>query len=71
MPCPLLFMAPKANGVSPALAETPPSKRYISALTMVKGGGVMPAEYYVAWWNLENLFDEESVPALFSRQGRR
>ena len=30
---------------------------------MVKGGGVMPAEYYVAWWNLENLFDEENVPA--------
>ena len=31
----------------------------------------MPAEYYVAWWNLENLFDEENVPALFSPQGRR
>ena len=22
----------------------------------------MPAEYYVAWWNLENLFDEENAP---------
>jgi hypothetical protein len=44
------------------LAETLPSKRYISALTTVKGGGVMPAEYYVAWWNLENLFDEEIAP---------
>jgi len=28
---------------------------------MVKGGGVMPAEYYVAWWNLKNLFDEENA----------
>src|SRR5215211_7294772 len=43
-------------------AATPPSKRCISALTVVKGGGVMPAEYYVAWWNLENLFDEENAP---------
>ena len=23
----------------------------------------MPVEYYVAWWNLENLFDEENAPA--------
>jgi predicted extracellular nuclease len=22
----------------------------------------MPASYYVAWWNLENLFDEENAP---------
>ena len=22
----------------------------------------MPTEYYVAWWNLENLFDEENAP---------
>ena len=22
----------------------------------------MPADYYVAWWNLENLFDEENAP---------
>jgi hypothetical protein len=22
----------------------------------------MPATYYVAWWNLENFFDEESSP---------
>jgi hypothetical protein len=22
----------------------------------------MPATYYVAWWNLENLFDEENAP---------
>jgi hypothetical protein len=22
----------------------------------------MPSTYYVAWWNLENLFDEESSP---------
>ena len=29
---------------------------------MVKGGGAMPAEYNVAWWNLEDLFDEENAP---------
>lgn len=23
----------------------------------------MPATYYVAWWNVENLFDEENAPA--------
>jgi hypothetical protein len=23
----------------------------------------MPSTYYVAWWNLENLFDEENAPA--------
>lgn len=23
----------------------------------------MPSSYYVAWWNLENLFDEENAPA--------
>jgi predicted extracellular nuclease len=23
----------------------------------------MPSNYYVAWWNLENLFDEENAPA--------
>ena len=22
----------------------------------------MPTTYYVAWWNLENLFDEEHAP---------
>ena len=22
----------------------------------------MPSTYYVAWWNLENLFDEEGSP---------
>lgn len=22
----------------------------------------MPSTYYVAWWNLENLFDEENSP---------
>ena len=22
----------------------------------------MPSTYYVAWWNLENLFDEENAP---------
>ena len=39
-----------------------PTKRYISALTTLKGGGVMPAEYYEAWWNVENLFDKENAP---------
>ena len=24
--------------------------------------GRMPSTYYVAWWNLENLFDEEDSP---------
>ena len=22
----------------------------------------MPSTYYVAWWNVENLFDEENSP---------
>ncbi|MGH3348171.1 MAG: hypothetical protein ACRDO4_14425, partial [Nocardioides sp.] len=22
----------------------------------------MPVDHYVAWWNLENLFDEENAP---------
>ena len=22
----------------------------------------MPSTYYIAWWNLENLFDEEDSP---------
>ena len=22
----------------------------------------MPVDYYVAWWNVENLFDEENAP---------
>src|SRR4029453_2195052 len=25
-------------------------------------GRRMPSDYYVAWWNLENLFDEEHSP---------
>lgn len=23
---------------------------------------MMPTTYYIAWWNLENLFDEENSP---------
>jgi hypothetical protein len=31
----------------------------------------MPVSYYVAWWNLENLFDEENAPpAAAAGEGR-
>jgi predicted extracellular nuclease len=34
-----------------------------TGLTVTEGNASMPSTYHVAWWNLENLFDEENAPS--------
>jgi hypothetical protein len=45
-------------------------RRFLRRAKTLRGrGAAMASTYYVAWWNVENLFDEEGATTLFYPNG--
>ena len=57
---PLVDQVIEARDLARSLRRTSRTSKVL--VRGLRSGGRLPSTYYVAWWNVENLFDEENSP---------